>query len=121
MCGLPGALCPMNLFSPTFTLSALTKWADSSLIPLYVLHRGDPDRGLILIHGQGLDHMSVLWVQGSDSAGNVGWRKRFPAAISQSEASSYIDRERKRDEDLWVIELENHPDLPPILPVLANT
>ena len=99
-----------------FYISALIRWADEALVSAYVRHRGDPERGLILIGQVGKDQSVWVWVQGSDEEGVPCWRLRFDAAQGSEAADAYMERERARDEDLWIVELESEgPNLPPVL------
>ena len=99
-----------------FYVSAVVRWADEELVSAYVRHRGDVERGLVMIVQVGGDQQAHLWVQSSDEFGVPCWRMRFNEPKTIEEADAFITRERERDEDLWVIELErDSSDLPGVL------
>ena len=73
-----------------------------------VLRKGDADRGLVLIKQNLLGPGCVLYVQGRDLDGNLGWRCPLgEEPVPEDKADSYIARQRDYDEDLWVIEIED--------------
>ncbi|MCO6418300.1 DUF1491 family protein [Siccirubricoccus sp. KC 17139] len=77
-----------------------------------VLRKGDPDSGGILCVLRGRDGLVVL-SQVRDAAGRPAWmRGSGQAPVDQAAADAYIDRQLRRDPDLWVVEFDA-PDLQP--------
>ncbi|MBK1658727.1 DUF1491 family protein [Paracraurococcus ruber] len=77
-----------------------------------VLRKGDPDSGGILCVLRGRDGLVVL-TQVRDAEGRAAWlRGTGPAAVDDAAADSYVERQVKRDPDLWVVEFDA-PDLQP--------
>jgi len=80
--------------------------------PAAVLRRGDPDSGGILCLLRGRAGCVVL-SQVRDAAGRPAWLRGTGAApVPEPEAEAYVERQTKRDPDLWVLEFEA-PDLMP--------
>lgn len=102
--------------SAKFHVSALVRWANEALIPLYVEQKGHESRGLIYLK-QRRDLQTVrLWVQTSHSDGTAVWRQRFEEDVSEEKAEEVLAREKSRDEDLWIVTLEDPSGhLPPVL------
>jgi hypothetical protein len=72
-----------------------------------LLHRGDPDRGaiLLLITERG-EHVALLERMLS-AGGDYRWqsaRESDPQGVAQ-----YVERRRQQDRDIWVIELDIVP------------
>jgi hypothetical protein len=77
-----------------------------------VLRRGDPDSGGILCVLRGREGLLVL-SQVRDAAGRPAWLRGSGAVpVDQATADAYVERQVKRDPDLWVVEFEV-PDLKP--------
>ncbi len=77
-----------------------------------VLRRGDADSGGILCVLRGREGLVVL-SQVRDAGGQQAWLRGSGAApVDQASADAYVDRQVKRDPDLWVLEFEA-PDLVP--------
>jgi hypothetical protein len=77
-----------------------------------VLRKGDPDSGGILCVLRGREGLVVL-SQVRDAEGRPAWMRGTGAApVAQDQADSYVERQVRRDPDLWVIELDA-PDLQP--------
>ena len=77
-----------------------------------VLRRGDPDSGGILCVLRGRDGLVVL-SQVRDAEGRPAWLRGSGAApLDQAATDAYVDRQLKRDPDLWVLEFDA-PDLIP--------
>ena len=77
-------------------------------LPVYVLHKGALAAGTIMVkvvvRGQGCH----LFNQARDMDGKSGWMRVFDTGIvDEKQADEYIQRNRKRDPDLWVIEVED--------------
>lgn len=89
-------------------VQAQIRLCDINFIPLMVRHKGDPDSGAILLKiDKGEAGCSVL-SQVRDVDGNPGWMYGGGGElIEQKEAEAYIQRQIKRDPDLWVLEIED--------------
>jgi hypothetical protein len=77
-----------------------------------VLRKGDPDSGGILCVLRGREGLVVL-SQVRDAEGRAAWlRGSGPVPVEQAQADAYVERQVKRDPDLWVVEFDA-PDLKP--------
>lgn len=77
-----------------------------------VLRKGDPDAGGILCVLRGREGLVVL-TQVRDAEGRLAWLRGTGAApVGQEAADAYVERQVKRDPDLWVVEFDA-PDLRP--------
>ncbi|MGG5812276.1 DUF1491 family protein [Falsiroseomonas sp. CW058] len=75
-----------------------------------VLRKGDPDSGGILCVLRGREGIVVL-SQVRDAEGRPAWmRGTGPAPVDDATADAYVERQVKRDPDLWVVEFDA-PDL----------
>ena len=75
-------------------------------IPAYVLARGDPTAGAVLVKLATLDGQARLYERIFDPmADRRRWVER--GAAPEAEIDALIDRDRSRDRDLWVIEVED--------------
>jgi hypothetical protein len=77
-----------------------------------VLRKGDPDSGGILCVLRGKEGLVVL-SQMRDAEGRPAWMRGTGAApVEQAAADAYVERQVRRDPDLWVVEFDA-PDLKP--------
>ncbi|HYF06224.1 MAG TPA: DUF1491 family protein [Acetobacteraceae bacterium] len=77
-----------------------------------VLRKGDPDAGGILCVLRGAGGLMVL-SQVRDAEGRPAWMRGTGAApVTQESADAYVERQVRRDPDLWVIEFDA-PDFHP--------
>ncbi len=77
-----------------------------------VLRKGDPDSGGILCVLRGREGILVL-SQVRDAEGRPAWLRGTGAApVDDQAADAYVERQVKRDPDLWVVEFDA-PDLKP--------
>jgi hypothetical protein len=89
-------------------VQALIRRCDLAAVAAAVVARGDDDGGAILLKFSGRDGgCSVLsQVRGQD--GELVWMQATgPMPVAEADADSYIERQRRRDPDLWVIEIES--------------
>jgi hypothetical protein len=93
-------------------VSMAIRLSDMAGRPAAVLRKGDPDSGGILCILRGREGCTVL-SQARDAEGRAAWlRGTGAAAVEEALATAYVDRQVKRDPDLWVLEFEA-PDLKP--------
>ena len=89
-------------------VSAEIRRCENLMISAVVLHKGDQERGMVLIkqyvHGQG----AKIFTQIRDLNGNMNWHQPLgDVFMEEPKADQYISRQRDFDEDLWVIEVED--------------
>ena len=94
-------------------VSMALRRADAAGRPGAVLRRGDADAGGILVVLRGREGLTVL-AQTRDAAGAPAWmRGTGAAAVEQEAADGYVERQVRRDPDLWVIEFPAPDFVPP--------
>src|SRR5712692_6989234 len=89
-------------------VQALIRRCDMAAIGVAVVARGDNDAGAILLKLSGRDAGCTVLTQTRRPDGALVWlRATGAAAIAEADADSYIARQRRRDPDLWVVEIES--------------
>jgi hypothetical protein len=107
---LSDARLPARLY-----IDACLRHCSQAGISLFVLRKGDPDRGVILLKASVNFHASRLYRQESDMAGRLVWVPIMEgAALSEADAQTYILRQTGRDPDLWVLEVETRDGANPL-------
>ena len=89
-------------------VKALIRRCDLAAIPVAVRNRGDDDAGAILLKFSGRDTGCQVLAQARGQDGELLWmRATGPAPVAEADADAYIERQRRRDPDLWVVEVES--------------
>jgi hypothetical protein len=89
-------------------IQALIRRCDLAAIAAAVIARGDEDAGAILLKFSGGDGGCSVLTQVRSQDGELVWmRATGPAPVDEGEADTYIERQRRRDPDLWVVEIES--------------
>jgi len=89
-------------------IRALIRRCDLAAIAVAVLARGDDDAGAILLKFNGRDTGCSVLAQARGQDGELLWMRATGAApVAEADADSYIERQRRRDPDLWVVEIES--------------
>ncbi len=74
-------------------------------IPSFIVARGDPVAGAVLVKVNLLDGRAALYQRMNTIDGSLGWVKMLEGEDRRVEEA--IARQRGRDRDLWVIEIED--------------
>lgn len=102
-------------------VQALIRRCDQAAIGVAVVARGDSDAGAILLKLNGFREGCTVLAQARRPDGALVWMRATGAApVVEADADAYIARQRGRDPDLWVIEIESgSPDALLDTPILS--
>lgn len=88
--------------------AALIRRAEVNGASAYVARKGDPDSGAVLVKVSLLNGTARVWSAAYGDEGQRRWvRATGVEVVPDSVAEDYIERARKRDADLWVVEVED--------------
>jgi hypothetical protein len=91
-------------------ISATLRRFGAASRPAYLVRRGDPERGSVLVRLDGHREGTRILTQARDLDGTLIWLEAAEGrALPADEAQAYVERAVQRDPDLWVIEIET-PD-----------
>jgi len=89
-------------------IQALIRHCDVIMLPVAILNRGDADSGAIILKLNSMDGNCDLLTQTRDDEGNLVWmRPKSDQSLPENQVDEYINRQIKRDPDLWVVEIED--------------
>lgn len=77
-------------------------------IDAYLVRRGDAHAGAIVIKHNRLGDGCTVFTPATSIDGGRAWsRGTGEAPVPEADADAYIERQRRYDPDLWVIEIED--------------
>ncbi len=89
-------------------VSAYRRQCELRHVPCMVVARGDDTAGAVLLKMNGLDDRVIVLGQATALDGARIWRALTgPVPVTESDADALIARERGRDPDIWVLEIED--------------
>lgn len=72
-----------------------------------VARRGDPDAGAIAVKVYLGARQARLFVEARDEDGKAIWREPFDGAVEEDRIDAFLDKEKRFDSDLWIVEIED--------------
>jgi len=76
--------------------------------PAALLRRGESERGTVLLKLNQIEAGCRILTQARDLDGRLGWLAALGGKlVPEAEADAYIARQRGRDPDLWVVEIDS--------------
>ena len=101
-----------RLKTDIWAAALLRRWNNHTAVVATLVRRGDNDAGTVLLKISRLDGTATVLSQTMTAEGNRAWMRGTGATpVADAEAEAYIQRQRKRDPDLWVIEIEDRRGL----------
>jgi hypothetical protein len=89
-------------------VKALIRRCDLAAIGVAVMARGDADAGAVLLKLNGRDAGCTVLAQTRRPDGTLVWMRATGAdPVPETDADAYVARQRGRDPDLWVIEIDS--------------
>ncbi len=74
----------------------------------FVARKGEIDSGAVVVKVSLLNGLAIVWSSSYAGDGGRRWiRATGDEPVMDAQAESYVERARKRDTDLWVIEIED--------------
>lgn len=96
-------------------VQALVRQCQSHDVFAAVVAKGDEDAGAVLVKLNMFQNGCVVLTQVRTNDGERAWmRGTGPEPVSEREADAYVERQRKYDLDLWVIEIEDRDGRHPL-------
>jgi hypothetical protein len=90
-----------------FWIRALIRRCDLAAVAVAVVARGDVDSGAVLLKFSDREAGCSVLAQARGPDGELVWmRATGPEPVAEADAESYIARQRRRDPDIWVVEIE---------------
>lgn len=91
-----------------FWVKALIRRCETAGAGAMVVRRGDATSGIVLVKVSRLDGSATVYAPARDGDGELFWMAR-PAgeAAPETDADAYIEKQRQRDPDIWVVEIED--------------
>lgn len=89
-------------------VDAQSRRCSGMAIPFYVVRRGDPDAGMVLIKLiREAGRAEVLTPERREDD-SLAWRRATgPDPVEDEKAESYLARQIDFDPDLWIVEIED--------------
>lgn len=73
----------------------------------YIAKRGDEDAGGIFVRVSRLDGTAGVLTLFTHMEGDQRWRVVVPPHTAEADVEAQLARERERDPDIWVVEIED--------------
>ena len=89
-------------------VQALVRRCSIAGLSATVARRGDEDRGAMLLKVNRFDAGVTVWTQTRTPDGAAAWMRGTGGdPVAEPVSDAYVERQVKRDPDLWVVEIED--------------
>ena len=89
-------------------VSAQVRLCSRRGIPATVVRHGDDERGQVLVKLNRLELGCCVYARRTDPDGRAVWYAAIgPEPAAEADADADVEREYRRDPDLWVLEIED--------------
>jgi hypothetical protein len=89
-------------------VKALIRRAEVDGASAMVVRRGDATSGVVLVKVNRLDRTALVFAPARAGDGSLIWLAGTGLEpVAERDADAYIERQRKFDPDLWVVEIED--------------
>lgn len=89
-------------------VQAMVRRCFNSGFSAVISRKGDEDRGALLIKVNRIEHGCMVWTQTRTPDGAAAWMRGTGAdPVAEAACDAYVERQVKRDPDLWVVEIED--------------
>jgi len=90
-------------------IQAQTRICGLAHISIFVVKKGDPDAGVVLLKVSSMDGLCRLYSQIRDPSGALAWSQSASGGnrLNDADADAYIEKQKKYDPDIWVVEVED--------------
>lgn len=88
-------------------VQALLRRVQAEMCAAYILARGDTDAGGIFVRVNRLDGTAGVLNMFTGMDGAQSFRVLVPPGRAEAESDALIQRERQRDPDIWVVDIED--------------
>jgi hypothetical protein len=89
-------------------VKALIRRCETNGAGAMVVRRGDATSGIVLVKVNRLDGRATVYAPARDGEGALFWMARpGTEPAPEADADAYIEKQRQRDPDLWVVEIED--------------
>lgn len=98
----------MSELKTRFWVDALRWRVEGAGASAFIVHKGDPDAGVVLVKLLLPGRMARLFVPVRDMEGARVWSQPLGAEpVSEQDVDAYTRRRLDRDDDLWVVEIDD--------------
>jgi hypothetical protein len=73
----------------------------------YVVQKGSEEAGAVVLKVSRLDGTCTILNQATAGEGERVWARPLGDNCDEAKATAYLDKQRKFDPDLWIIEIED--------------
>ena len=91
---------------------ALIRRAEVAGAQAYVVKKGNEDAGTVFLKISRLDGTCTVLSQAVAGEGERVWARPLGESCDEPRASLYLDKQRKFDPDLWIVEIEDREGRP---------